>query len=319
MASGELVAFERTDTPGVWMTPERGSSGKVVGIIGGVHGNEPAGKKKVAELLQTGIEIDDGQAVLILANMVACEKNVRQTQPDANLNRLFRELTAEEAQQDPETWPSELRRSRVLLPWVDFCLDGIYDMHEFTDPAPAFTITEPRGFDTAIAIGSKLISFGWSKTEPGGTDGRAEEKGTVGLCDELGMRRHYRSNVLRASIAIERFMGARGLTEPRPLPAGSTHQLPKFVEVVTSVKAGDNYQLLSRESPIKNFDSLLPGEPIAVHNDGEVIYAPDEPGWCGLFVETNPPAGTEAMTFARYWTYEEAMALRPQQTTLSAV
>ena len=58
-------------------------------IVAGTHGNEKAGIK-AAEYLKENIKIEKGTLIIIpRANILACEKAVRNFPPDVNLNRVY--------------------------------------------------------------------------------------------------------------------------------------------------------------------------------------------------------------------------------------
>jgi len=58
-------------------------------IVAGTHGNEKAGIK-AAEYLKDNIKIKKGTLIIIpRANILACEKAVRNFPPDVNLNRVY--------------------------------------------------------------------------------------------------------------------------------------------------------------------------------------------------------------------------------------
>lgn len=65
---------------------ERGSGRPRVAVVGGIHGDEPAGERIVEELIKT-LEVDDGTVQLVVANEPALAAGKRYL--DADLNRKF--------------------------------------------------------------------------------------------------------------------------------------------------------------------------------------------------------------------------------------
>lgn len=65
---------------------ERGSGRPRVAVVGGIHGDEPAGKEIVEHLIDT-LDVDDGTVQLIIANERAIATGERYT--DTDLNRAF--------------------------------------------------------------------------------------------------------------------------------------------------------------------------------------------------------------------------------------
>jgi len=65
---------------------ERGAGSPRVAVVGGIHGDEPAGEAIVEALIEE-LQVDDGTVQLVIANEPALEAGVRYTETD--LNRAF--------------------------------------------------------------------------------------------------------------------------------------------------------------------------------------------------------------------------------------
>lgn len=281
------LVWAPADVEGVWIGESR-EPGPVVAVIGGIHGDELTGIE-VVRASREKLAVDCGTVVLMLGNLVAIKRGCRQT--DTNLNRQFRALTADEADADPLTLAYEIQRAQALMPILDRC-DAALDLHDFTSSrGQSFIITERRGWDTARKIGAPVISSGWSKTEPGATDGYMETQAKVGICYEVGQKRHVRKNTPKGHAIVARFLSAQGLLEETFEPL---HKDPLLVKTANAfIRTADRYRLA--ESFV-TFQVLRAGQLIAEHGDDR-IYASD--GDVIIFPERKPPKNTEAFSIGR--------------------
>lgn len=276
------IKFEACDTEGVWIGQSYGE-GPTVGILGGVHGDEPTGIQVVEESLQN-LSVDCGTVVLILANIAA--KGISRFQ-DVNLNRSFRELTETEKEIDPGLLPYETRRAQALIPYLDTC-EASLDLHDFTNPCEPFIICERNALVTARTIGAPIISFGWSTSEPGGSDGYMFSTGREGLCFELGQKKYPEKNVILGHGAVARFLIAKGLVDDSLPPL---YQDPIYVQTAEALVRTAEHFALARE--FGNFEILKFGELIAVHGETEIRASEDQ---VMIFPTARPALGEEAFT-----------------------
>ncbi len=156
--------------------------GKIVTIMGGVHGNEPCGVEALRKAIEE-IEIINGKVYFIFANLAAYALGIRQTQ--MNLNRAFRHgnsLTGE------EKTSYERIRALELMPYLRKSV-ALLDIHSSSNQrSTPFIICEPHSFDVAKRLPFPIRSHGWDKIEPGGTDYYVNKnpfKGK-GICIECG-------------------------------------------------------------------------------------------------------------------------------------
>lgn len=286
--------IDALDAKNVWMY-DSGHPGKTVAILGGVHGDEQAGPQAIQEVLQEvashQIPVEQGRLIIIEGNPLAVEDHTRATTEDANLNREFKRLTPKElAHFDALTY--EQKRAQELLPYLDMA-DASLDLHEFHQRAGTpFIIGESNTFAAARAIGTPYVAAGFSKTEPGGSDGYMAAHGKPGLCFELGYVGDTKENVARGVQAVQRFLGYNGLLEhttAEPL----YEEDPTFVRADTALhKLTDNFAYARR---LSSFNSLRPGEMFA--RDGDKWYQA-EPGDVIIFPNPNVPIGQETGNIA---------------------
>ncbi len=279
------LSFEKADAEAVWIA-QADSQGPTVAILGGVHGDEPAGIEVVKSSLNA-LAIDTGTVILMLGNMAA--QGVARFK-DVNLNRSFRELTSEEQQQDFADLPYEVQRAQTLLPYLDTS-DAALDLHDFTNPSKPFIITERNGLQTARYIGAPIISFGWTQTEPGGSDGYMSCRGKEGLCYELGQKQYPQQNIARGHGAVQRFLISQGLLEGDVTPLFDNPELVETSEAF--IRTADNFAFVR---DFGNFELLNTGEPIAVHGDNEIRASE---GQVIIFPMKDAAIGEEAFTLGR--------------------
>ncbi len=124
---------------------ESGRPGPRVGLVALVHGNEPAGARALARLLELGVGPARGALVLILAHPEAAARGVRFLERD--LNRIWDRLD------EPADGP-ELRRARLLRPLLSE-LDVLLDLHTSRVATPPFLIAAT---DRSLALARALAT-----------------------------------------------------------------------------------------------------------------------------------------------------------------
>lgn len=282
MAAGNLK-WEAGPVEGVWIGEAR-EPGPTVAVIGGVHGDELTGIEVVKES-RSKLAIDCGRVVLMLGNLPAIERNQRDT--GTNLNRQFKPLTLEQVV-NCETEPYEVHRAQELLPFLRMC-DAALDLHDYTSPkGRPFIVCERNALTTALKIGAPVVSFGWSQTEVGATDGYMYSLGREGLCYEIGQKDLPRENLERGHGVVARFLSAQKLVEATYEPLFTD---PLFVQAANAfLRTSEDYALAEE---FVTFQTLEPGQLIA-RLGGTHIYA-DE-GEVIIFPEATPPIGREAFS-----------------------
>ncbi|MES2971593.1 MAG: succinylglutamate desuccinylase/aspartoacylase family protein [Patescibacteria group bacterium] len=281
------ISWEPTQIEKVWIG-DSGEPGPTVGVLGGIHGDELTGVNLVQDR-RSDLAIDCGRIVLILGNPEAVKQGSRDT--GLNLNRQIRELTPKELAKDYNDLPYEVRRGQELRAFLDIC-DASLDLHDFTDPrGNPFIICERNSLTTARKIGAPVISFGWSKTEPGATDGYMFGLGREGLCYEVGQKDNPQRNMRRGLAVVGRFLNTQGLLEGRFKPLFTDPTLVQTTEAF--IRTAEDYRLAK---DYVTFQELKTGELIAVHG-GERIYA--KKGQVIIFPEPKAKIKTEAFTLGQ--------------------
>jgi len=107
---------------------ERGSGSPRVAIVGGIHGDEPAGEVIVERLIED-LEVDAGTVQLVVANEPALEAGERYTETD--LNRTF------PGDADSDDYESAL--AARLVPVLDGA-DAVLAIHTSQSVPPPFAI-----------------------------------------------------------------------------------------------------------------------------------------------------------------------------------
>ncbi len=107
---------------------ERGSGRPRVAVVGGIHGDEPAGEAIVERLIDR-LEVDDGTVQLVVANEPALAAGVRYT--EADLNRQF--------PGDVDAGAYETALAARLLAILDGA-DAILALHTSHSAPPPFAI-----------------------------------------------------------------------------------------------------------------------------------------------------------------------------------
>lgn len=107
---------------------ERGSGRPRVAVVGGIHGDEPAGERIVERLIDN-LEVDEGTVQLMIANEPALEAGVRYTETD--LNRTY------PGDVESDTYETALA-PRVITILED--ADAILAIHTSQSAPPPFVI-----------------------------------------------------------------------------------------------------------------------------------------------------------------------------------
>jgi succinylglutamate desuccinylase len=292
---------------GIWRA-EASEPGDTYAIFSGVHGEETAGPEAVRRRVESGIKMVRGVLFLAHANLEAMNINQHQLDEDSNMNRMFLNITSDEIHaQNTGPLSSTNQRVQRLRPILDQS-QGLLDLHEaHSGRIPPFIICEPNAFETALKIGAPVISFGWSKTEPGGTDAYMHEQGKEGLCYELGYIADFQENADRGVAAIDRFISAEGLSDEKLAPLFDTRAV-RFIQALTALRrAKDGSGEIHFTEELKTFDPLTAGKLIATHGNTQII--PDEDNLVILFPNAAAKPGQEFLSFGKEVGVQAAMAL----------
>lgn len=261
---------------------DSGVAGKTFTVLGGVHGNEPAGTEAVSRILDLivskDITITKGKFVAMpIVNPLAREKNVRFV--ERNLNRFLY------PKDNPEKYEDYL--DLVLCPVLDET-DYLLDLHTYNSQGEAFIFLGARGEEEmafARSLGVPRTMYGWAeamvdsddiqdKRQGMGTTEYAREQGAIGLTLECGNHYHPRGadvgfnailNALRhlemAEFSDDLFITDIPESEPYDIKMGGM-----FVKKSEGAFTKD----------WRNMEFVKKGEVIARFDNGEEIYMPQD-------------------------------------------
>ncbi len=198
------------------LTKKSKVSGKTIAIIGGIHGNEPAGIQ-VIKLLQK-IKPLTGQLHLIYGNPEAIKQKVRFT--EENLNRAFHNRTGKKY---------EHVRAREIRKVLKTC-DAVLDIHSYRSTwgiKKPLIICEEGSIETAKLLGIKTISYNWKQFHKGSTDHYMDKIGKIGICIECGPNENKESYKIGIEVA-ERFLVIFGIINKKHKPKKIKHHIVKL-------------------------------------------------------------------------------------------
>lgn len=302
----ELVMPEQIDD-GIWRAAAS-EQGPVVSVMGGIHGEERAGQEVVAKMASQGVPMVRGVLYLMHGNLEAMRLGVHQI-GDENMNRMFVSDTTEDGSELSESVAA--KRVQTLRSYLDES-GALLDLHEaHSGRIEEFIICEPNAFATAQSIGAGVISFGWSTTEPGGTDGYMYESGKRGLCYELGYIDDFAKNVVLGEAAVERFLSAEGLDD-RAFEPLFQDRSTRFIRALKAFRRdldGDN-QIAFADNYV-TFDRLPKDKPVAWHGARPVILDTDD--LVALFPNRGAQPGQEFLSLGQEVSGTEAHRLATTQ------
>jgi len=261
---------------------ESGKPGPTLCLLGGIHGNEPAGTQLIRSIVndQRTLPLTRGSVVLALGNPAAIEKNLRFC--EADLNRSFL----------PKENPSntlEARRAEELKTLLD-ASDVLLDIHSsFAATSQPFLICEANAAGIARQLPVPLLCSGFDALHPGGTDGTMNAIGKIGICYETGPADDA-AGIDRAWKIVQATLGALGMLDCSP----ALLQEQKSLQAETLYRSRTDRFVLSR--PYADFEDL---------SDNEIIgYDGTEPvkGKAGdviLFARNAEQPATECFVLAR--------------------
>lgn len=262
---------------------ESNQPGPTVVILGGVHGNETCGVEALKEL--QNIKIEKGKLILIYGNPKAIERNVRYV--EQNLNRMF----CDEEKLTSELKASyEYQRSRVILPYLQLA-DYALDLHaSFTPDSEPFIICESNALPLVQYLPQNRVCYGFTRLEPGGTDGYMNEKGKVGVCIECGYLNDPRSTQSAIQTAYL-FLQALGMLSSSTL---MTNQSQYYVEAYELYYTKTDSFKLARS--FQDFEEIKVGEIIGY--DGSITIQ-SKTNQMILFARNRSAIGSEAFLLVK--------------------
>jgi predicted deacylase len=248
---------------------ERGYGRPRVAIVGGIHGDEPAGKEVVERLVHT-LEVEDtGTVQLVVANERALAVGERYTETD--LNRAFPGDPDSDAYED------------VLATRVRSILDGadaVLALHTSHSAPPPFAIYSDLTESVRRTVTGLPVEYVVDSGDLRGTTLDSVVPHTVSV--ELG-RQWSEDAVAFGHDASMAFLRAHGLLTDRPPAFSGTRIVEGFREVPKG--GGEPHVYFS------NFEEIPPGEVFArdekythrVDEDGVVPILASERGYDDIF------------------------------------
>jgi len=241
-------------------------------ILGGVHGNEPAGivatRRLVDGLQSRALTLNSGRVVCVpLVNGPAFEKDVRFI--DRNLNRILGEEDASDI---------EGAIAQNLRPILRDC-DYLLDLHSYTAGGPPFLFgaDDAKTMAFAASLPASCVITGWDacykaafpdKPAPGmGTTEYARAHGVCGVTYECGQHKDLEG----PDNGYAAILGALAHTGLMAAANGTASaKAPRHIEmrhVFVKQSAGDFVK------PWKHLEEIRAGEAFARFDDGTVQAA----------------------------------------------
>jgi len=244
-------------------------------VLGGVHGNEPAGvvaaRRLVAGLESRALTLDSGRVVCLpLVNKPAFNKDARFI--DRNLNRILGEDDASDI---------EGAIAQTLRPVLRDC-DYLLDLHSYTAGGPPFLFgaDDARTMAFAAALPAACVITGWDacykaafpdKPAPGmGTTEYARAHGVCGVTYECGQHKDA-EGPNNGYAAIVGALAHTGLMAAAKGTASA--QAPRHIQmrhVFVKQGAGDFVK------PWRHLEEIRAGEAFARFDDGTVQTASED-------------------------------------------
>lgn len=267
----------------------QGIFGPLVFIIGGIHGNEPAGVIALQRVLESLATINPdfrGKLIGVRGNIPALQQQRRYI--DCDLNRLWstQEIQRIQALPDSAACNTEERELLELLQVMEENFAGehemkvLVDLHTTSASGGLFSIVSVKNefnHQLASALHAPVI-FGLADSLSTTTNRFMDERNIRGLAFESGQHRDPRSIDLHES-AIWLILEKCGCLSADDIPEFETHHkrlivasqyLPHYVEVLYrhAIEPGDGFHM---HPGFTNFHKIYKGEPLARDQEGEVI------------------------------------------------
>lgn len=256
-------------------TVQSGNDGPHVVVLGGIHGNEPAGVAAMSmflhELQQGSCTLTRGSLSLIVGNPNALEVNKRYL--DKDLNRCFVETHGQ-----PATTREE-RRAAEIMPYLQDA-NYVMDLHSASSPTDPFAMCDTSLCSQALDIGFATVVTGWEHLQgvSGDTETYAFQQGASAFTVEAGQH----SGAETAMNAHGHLCRLLQFLEMIPGTAESAEsQVYALFDIVQ--KQSDVTYTLQGEG-FTNFDSLQKDQVILESSEGPLLAPKD----CHIIFPTDP-------------------------------
>ena len=266
--------------------------GPVMLVVGGLHGNEPAGIEAASDVLSTLRERAPafrGTLTVLAGNLGALAADRRFLERDLNRMWLPERVAAIESVADPTSLEAEDRELRLLWDEIRACLaearQGAYliDLHTSSAPGcPFMTVGDTlRNRRFAANLPLPLI-LGLEEQIDGPLLEFLNNLGLVTLCVEGGQHRdplsadYFRSALWLALVGAGMLAEADAprLATHRDRLAMATRDVPRVIEVRHRhpIRPGARFRM---ELGYSNFRAVRRGEVLARDDEGEIV-APED-------------------------------------------
>ena len=260
--------------------------GAHVVIVGGTHGNEPAGVKAIVQLhraFRNGeISLDQGKISFLLGNPKAYEKDVRYI--DSDLNRVF-------VKQDPSTVEGK-RAAEIEAFLVDpDDINALLDLHSVSIgdfKLLVYTKDDPANTEIALKLSSIPLHFVFHPEHmPGTLIQAAGAHGIRGLIVECG--NHYTKQAVKtARQHILSFLAHHHLIDKGHLLKETTPARIICYESIQAIKPHADFKFLIED--IKTGTTLSKGQKYARDDHGYHVAPQD----CHVVVPSRVVKHTDA-------------------------
>lgn len=260
--------------------------GPTMVIVGGIHGNEPAGVAAVAQVLHElrrhSLPLR-GRLLGLAGNLRALAQNVRYFDRDLNrrwyADHLARLREQPREQDSPED--TEQRELLTIFDRLDETFDHplvVMDLHSFSAEGPPFSVFADTLRNRPIAFEMRVpIIFGLEESVEGTLLGYLADLGHVAVGFEAGQHQDPRTQENHVA-AIWIALVAAGLLERADVPELADCEarldraaagLPRAVEIVYrhAITPDDEFRM---DPGYENFQAVERGQRIAVDRDGDV-------------------------------------------------
>ncbi|MFV8756374.1 succinylglutamate desuccinylase/aspartoacylase family protein [Nannocystaceae bacterium ST9] len=270
-----------------WLGSHEGKQpGPTLVIVGGIHGNEPAGVvavQRVLRMLQRTQPDMRGRLLGLAGNMRALAKDVRYLDRDLN-RRWYPDHLARLRDQARNLDTPEDTEQRELLEIFDRLDEQfdhpliVLDLHSFSAEGPPFSVVADALRNRPIALAMQVpIIFGLEEAVDGTLLGYLADLGHVAVGFEAGQHEDPRT-VENHVAAIWLAMVAAGMLEREGVPELERHEarleqasegLPRAVEIIYrhAIRPADDFHM---DPGWVSFQPLRRGERVARDREGEV-------------------------------------------------
>lgn len=270
-----------------WLGSHEGTlPGPTMVVVGGIHGNEPAGViavERVLRALQRHKPAMRGRLLGLAGNIRALAKDVRYVERDLN-RRWYPDHLARLRDQDRSKDSPEDTEQRELLEIFDRLDEQfdhpliVLDLHSFSAEGPPFSVVADALRNRPLALELRVpIIFGLEEAVDGTLLGYLADLGHIAIGFEAGQHEDPRT-VENHIAAIWLSLVRAGLLERDAVPDYEHHvarledaakDLPSAVEIVYrhAIRPSDEFRM---DPGWVSFQPLRRGERVAADRDGEV-------------------------------------------------